>query len=114
MPWLIVAVIKKRQFGGDPKWLESMAQRQPWSMELSVMAPLLRCSFWKSDPCRGPRGCSPPASSVKASILTASAPQYDYRRPAAALLEKAVAIVRNRLLARCYSEWGHRSVEHGL
>src|SRR5690349_13945668 len=45
------------------------------SFRFSVMARLLRCKFWKSDPRRGPPGCSPPESSVSASILTTLAPQ---------------------------------------
>src|SRR5882762_4331450 len=46
-----------------------------WSFRLSVMARLLRCRFWKSEPWRGPPGCSPAASSIRASILTTLAPQ---------------------------------------
>src|SRR3954454_8642555 len=45
------------------------------SFRLSVIARLLRCKFWKSEPCRGPPGCSPPASSSSASILITLAPQ---------------------------------------
>src|SRR5450759_853925 len=45
------------------------------SFRLSVIARLLRCKFWKSDPWRGPPGCSPAASSIRASILITLAPQ---------------------------------------
>src|SRR3984885_5165672 len=40
----------------------------------SVIARLLRCKFWKSEPWRGPPSCSPP-SSRSASILMTLAPQ---------------------------------------
>src|SRR6267378_1379088 len=45
------------------------------SFRFSVMARLLRCKFWKSEPWRGPPGCSPPLSSSSASILMTLAPQ---------------------------------------
>src|SRR6202022_1043438 len=45
------------------------------SFRLRVIARLLRCKFWKSEPRRGPPGCSPPASSNSASILMTLAPQ---------------------------------------
>src|SRR5207302_10889585 len=45
------------------------------SFKLSVIARLLRCKFWKSEPCRAPPSCSLPASSSSASILTTLAPQ---------------------------------------
>src|SRR3954447_1437628 len=45
------------------------------SFRFSVMARLLRCKFWKSEPWRGPPSCSPPASSSSASILMTLAPQ---------------------------------------
>src|SRR5471030_2496479 len=45
------------------------------SFKLSVIARLLRCRFWKSEPWRGPPGCSPAASSSRASILITLAPQ---------------------------------------
>src|ERR1700738_4065334 len=45
------------------------------SLRLSEIARLLRCRFWKSDPCRGPPGCSPAEASVRASILMTLAPQ---------------------------------------
>src|SRR5207249_11475711 len=45
------------------------------SLRLRVIARLLRCRFWKSEPWRGPPGCSPVASSSSASILTTLAPQ---------------------------------------
>src|SRR6476646_10045720 len=45
------------------------------SFRLSVIARLLRCKFWKSDPCRAPPSCSLPASSSSASTLTTLAPQ---------------------------------------
>src|SRR6266513_3047490 len=49
--------------------------RPPGSFRLSVIALLLRCKFWKSEPWRGPPGCSPPLSSSSASILMTLAPQ---------------------------------------
>src|ERR1700753_3239144 len=44
-------------------------------LRLSVIARLLRCKFWKSDPRRAPPSCSPPASSSSASTLMTLAPQ---------------------------------------
>src|SRR5947209_4541122 len=42
------------------------------SFRLSVIPRLLRCKFWKSEPCRGPPSGSTPSG---ISILTTSAPQ---------------------------------------
>src|ERR1700753_346070 len=49
--------------------------RPPGPFKLSVMARLLRYKFGKSEPERGPPGCSPEASAIRASILTTLAPQ---------------------------------------
>src|SRR5215468_2771449 len=45
------------------------------SFRFNVIARLLRCKFWKSEPWRGPPGCSPAPSSSSASTLMTLAPQ---------------------------------------
>lgn len=66
VPWHVIAVIKEREAGADPKWLKSVAQGQPWNRE-STIEPIGRGPFnsWEEAAYDALVNCRPKAAKNK-------------------------------------------------
>lgn len=66
VPWFVIAVIKERESGADPKWLKSIAQGQPWSKK-STIVPIGRGPFnsWEEAAYDALMNCAPKAGKNK-------------------------------------------------
>jgi lysozyme family protein len=66
VPWFVIAVIKERESGADPKWLKSIAQGQPWNKK-STIVPVGRGPFnsWEDAAYDALVNCAPKAAKNK-------------------------------------------------
>jgi len=66
VPWFVIAVIKERESGADPKWLKSIAQGQPWNKK-STIVPVGRGPFnsWEEAAYDALVNCAPKAAKNK-------------------------------------------------
>ena len=63
VPWWVIAVIKEREAGADPKWMRSIAQGDPWQ-HVSVHIPAGRGPFknWTDAAVDALANCAPHAA----------------------------------------------------
>jgi len=66
VPWFVIAVIKEREAGADPKWLKSIAQGQAWNKK-STIVPIGRGPFssWEEAAYDALVNCAPFAAKNK-------------------------------------------------
>lgn len=66
VPWYVIAVIKQRESGNDPKWLGNIANGQPWSRKTTIV-PKGRGPFasWEDAAYDALRNCHPYAAKNK-------------------------------------------------